>query len=170
MSKPFGWELLTEQIVDYVRSEVECCRSDASGDSEIERLLHHSVRMAAAFRHTQHSRIVEVTDINAFRQEEDRFTLFYQRQAPLEWQVDFLFWCWDHAPKGGPQGWKSLIVECDGHNSHERNKEQAARDRSRDRWAVQSGYAIFRFTGSEIWRDPLGCALQITDWAAECWP
>ena len=53
----------------------------------------------------------------------------------------------------------ALIVECDGHDFHERTKEQAARDRSRDR-TLQGMFKVFRFTGSEIWADPMACAAQ----------
>lgn len=52
-------------------------------------------------------------------------------------------------------------VECDGHDFHERTKEQAARDRKRDRDLQAAGYLILRFTGSEIARDPSAVAREI---------
>lgn len=55
-----------------------------------------------------------------------------------------------------------VAVECDGHDFHERTKEQAARDRSRDRTFLLAGIPLLRFTGSEIWRDPYACARQIS--------
>lgn len=58
---------------------------------------------------------------------------------------------------------KTLVIECDGHDFHERTKEQARRDRSRDRWMTERGITLLRFTGSEIWRDALACAQQIAD-------
>ncbi len=54
----------------------------------------------------------------------------------------------------------ALVIECDGHNFHERTPDQAARDRSRDREIQARGHRVFRFTGREIWRDPIGCAKQ----------
>ena len=54
-----------------------------------------------------------------------------------------------------------LAVECDGHDYHERTKEQAARDKSRDRALTEIGIRVLRFTGSEVWRDPRGCANQV---------
>jgi very-short-patch-repair endonuclease len=54
-----------------------------------------------------------------------------------------------------------LVVECDGHQFHERTKEQAARDRSRDRWMVGKNIVVVRFTGSEIWADPFQIAREI---------
>lgn len=54
-----------------------------------------------------------------------------------------------------------LFIECDGHDFHERTKEQAERDRSKDREIQAAGIPILRFTGREIHRDPLSCVLQI---------
>lgn len=54
-----------------------------------------------------------------------------------------------------------IVVECDGHDFHERTKEQAARDRKRDREMQAAGYRVFRFTGSEIYRDPFKCADEV---------
>lgn len=78
-------------------------------------------------------------------------------------RVDFIF---------AHKNWRSgkvfrLVVECDGHDFHERTKGQAERDRSRDRMFQEKGWGIFRFTGSEIWRDPMGCAAQVSEWLDE---
>lgn len=54
-----------------------------------------------------------------------------------------------------------VVVECDGHDFHERTKEQAAKDRSRDRDLQANGFAIFRFTGRELHADALACAKQV---------
>jgi very-short-patch-repair endonuclease len=54
-----------------------------------------------------------------------------------------------------------VVVECDGHDFHERTKEQAARDKERDRILQGQGYYVLRFTGSELWRDPAACAEQV---------
>lgn len=55
----------------------------------------------------------------------------------------------------------SLFVECDGHDFHEKTKEQAARDRKRDRDLQSLGINVLRFTGSELHRDPEGCFAEI---------
>lgn len=55
------------------------------------------------------------------------------------------------------------VVECDGHAFHERTKEQAKRDRQRDRNLQRAGYHVFRFTGSEINGAPRLCASEILD-------
>ena len=56
---------------------------------------------------------------------------------------------------------RGVVVECDGHDFHEKTKEQAARDKRRDRAIVEAGYSVMRFTGSEIFKDPDGCAKQV---------
>lgn len=54
-----------------------------------------------------------------------------------------------------------IIVECDGHDFHERTKEQARRDRQRDRDLSYNGWRVLRFTGSEIHENAEGCADSI---------
>lgn len=78
---------------------------------------------------------------------------FWRQYEVLDWKVDFLIGM--EVERGRP---RFLVVECDGHEFHERTKEQAAKDRSRDRRLQDAGYRIHRYTGSEIYRDPLKCA------------
>jgi len=54
-----------------------------------------------------------------------------------------------------------LIVECDGHDFHDRTSEQAKKDRQRDRWLQRMGYPVYRFTGSEINKDVFECTDHI---------
>lgn len=60
-------------------------------------------------------------------------------------------------PTSGP----GIVVEADGHAFHERTPEQAAHDRSRDRWMTSQGYRVLRFTGTEINRAAARCAIEI---------
>lgn len=46
-----------------------------------------------------------------------------------------------------------FVVECDGHEFHEKTKKQAARDKARDRFLVGRTFQVFRYTGSEIFRN-----------------
>lgn len=57
--------------------------------------------------------------------------------------------------------WCRIIVECDGHDFHERTKAQAEKDRARDRRFQSENYIVLRFTGSEIYRDPDKCAEEV---------
>lgn len=73
------------------------------------------------------------------------------------YRVDFLLWF----ARG--RELRGIAIECDGHDFHEKTKEQAARDKKRDREINVAGFPVIRFTGSEIYRDPVGCAEQIKD-------
>lgn len=72
-------------------------------------------------------------------------------------RVDFLFAA--ELSDGEPQC--LVVVECDGHEFHEKTKAQAAADKARDRDLTSYGCKVFRFTGSEIWRDPGACADEV---------
>src|ERR1700675_175166 len=51
-------------------------------------------------------------------------------------------------------------IECDGHAFHERTKEQAAKDKKRDRYFQARGLTVLRYTASEIYCNPLKIALD----------
>jgi very-short-patch-repair endonuclease len=59
---------------------------------------------------------------------------------------------------------RKLVVECDGREFHAVTKEQVERDKRRDRYCVAKGIFVMRFTGSEITRDPRGCAAEVGCW------
>ena len=63
-----------------------------------------------------------------------------------------------------------LLVEVDGHDFHERTKQQASYDRRRDRELTLEGFRVIRFTGSEVYNHPYECAedidFQINDLAS----
>lgn len=80
-------------------------------------------------------------------------------QAPvIGYRVDFLLLAQLAEAKGGPV---RIVIECDGHDYHERTKEQAKRDRGMDRALQAAGFRVFRFTGSEIYRDPDRCVEEV---------
>lgn len=60
-------------------------------------------------------------------------------------------------------GSKQMVIECDGHEFHERTQEQAKRDRERDRLLQSFGFLVYRYTGREIWEDVFACATQAID-------
>jgi hypothetical protein len=59
-----------------------------------------------------------------------------------------------------------VVVECDGFAFHDRTKEQAVRDKQRERAIVDLGYPVLRFAGSELYRDPLKCARELDAYMA----
>lgn len=77
-----------------------------------------------------------------------------------KFKADFVFW---HACYYGSNETDEsrVVVECDGHEFHERTKHQAASDKSREREIQTAGFPVLRFTGSEIWKNPRECVSQI---------
>ena len=55
------------------------------------------------------------------------------------------------------------VVECDGHDFHEKTKQQASRDRERDRYIQSQGYRVLHFSGAEIHASSFGCAVVVYD-------
>ena len=74
-----------------------------------------------------------------------------------DYRTDFAIY--DQSRKDRPARW--IIVECDGHDFHERTKEQARRDKKRDRYMAAAGAVVLRFTGSEIWADAEACVDEV---------
>jgi very-short-patch-repair endonuclease len=54
-----------------------------------------------------------------------------------------------------------LAVECDGHDFHEKTRQQARHDKARDRALVAAGWTVLRFTGSEIYADAPACVAEV---------
>lgn len=53
------------------------------------------------------------------------------------------------------------VIECDGRAYHAANEDQVARDKKRDREMQAMGYSVFRFTGTEIFKDADKCASDV---------
>jgi len=93
-----------------------------------------------------------------------RVPVYLKNQAEIttsegKYRVDFLISI--QIPPRNENNFKYIVVECDGHDFHERTKEQAKRDKSRDRDLQANGYIVMRFTGSEIWHSPLQCVSEV---------
>jgi very-short-patch-repair endonuclease len=158
-----GFETLVDQVRYVAEERVTEVYEGARGESPIETLM-----FAAMYSAIQDTFCFEIASATS------GYPVFVPGAEPcslnrilIEQQIeicgfraDFVihFWVWP------AKTWKKLIVECDGHDFHERTKEQAKRDRSRDRLAQCQGIPILRFTGSEIWNDPLGCGYQVGEY------
>lgn len=51
-----------------------------------------------------------------------------------------------------------LIIECDGFEYHHKNKKQVDNDYKRQIALQNAGYDVIRFSGSQLYKDPIGCA------------
>lgn len=166
-----GYDILFQRGLVELRDQIDDFKKTAPGDSEIERLF-----ITALFVYVCTFNLGWVAEGVLVAKSQDHADRLLEHQAGTanlivlpqkqrpDWRVDFELYYWSHG-SSSPKGWKTLIVECDGHDFHERTKEQAKKDRSRDREAQLEGATVFRFTGSEIYRDSWGCAAKVIDWA-----
>lgn len=170
-------ELVVAAARNSVEQWVRATRNGAPGDSEIEKLFYAALATTVQFVRPEifHQLCtIPNTGVVSVLTEARMYELFIEPQARIgDYRVDFLIHAYDFGRcemgddykfKYDQALWRKLVVECDGHDFHERTKEQAAKDRSRDRALITKGYTVFRFTGSELWRDPIGCADQVIDW------
>lgn len=56
---------------------------------------------------------------------------------------------------------KCFVIECDGHEFHQKTKEQVEIDNTRMRNLQKAGYEVVRFSGTEIWHRPYKCANEV---------
>lgn len=60
-----------------------------------------------------------------------------------------------------------LAIECDGHEFHERTKEQVANDNNREYDLKMMGFDVLRFSGSQIYNKPFVCAAKTLKYIIE---
>jgi very-short-patch-repair endonuclease len=103
----------------------------------------------------------------------DRFSVAIRQQRTIStrrknYRADFLVtvedWNWD---KGLHDQLIRLVVEVDGHDYHERTKEQAEYDKVRDRSITFEGYTPLRFTGREVYRDATEVASEVESYLTQ---
>jgi very-short-patch-repair endonuclease len=172
--KKYGPDLLLQQLVDHIAGDFGWRLEESPGDSPIERLLFHALMMRSECGATEYDQILVAKDADTVQAFMDRdlsapgsSVLIVWPQARFDGRlVDFMIFSLDWSDTNH-RHWRKLVVECDGHDFHNRTKEQVSRDRKKDRRATLNGVDFFRFTGSDIWRDPWGCAEEITDWAVK---
>lgn len=63
-----------------------------------------------------------------------------------------------------------IVIECDGHEWHEKTKEQSTKDKVREREIKKCGYLILRYSGSEIVEDPEKAYIDVANVIYSWWP
>ena len=87
------------------------------------------------------------------------------RQCELEgYRVDFFIVAYAYSEELDDEIVKDVVVECDGHDYHERTKQQVVRANNRDFELKNMGYDVLHFSGSQIFNDPIECATKVYDY------
>lgn len=76
--------------------------------------------------------------------------------GPTTYRIDFAF-----IGNDGSGNHHRFAVELDGHDFHERTKDQASHDKRRDRALAANGWTVLRFTGSDVYRDPAAVLAEV---------
>ena len=162
-------EKLSKVMTDRVRKFLgEVCQLEAEAASEDFDTL-----IGVVFTHADLQSPIEgllyiaLQHIFLDYREDPRLHISLQEQIG-EYRVDFLIEFWSSVPQtqGNTKQLKKEVcnragVECNGHEWDEKTKEQARRDKQRDRILQSAGFKVLRYTGTEIYADPLKCARQI---------
>ena len=88
-----------------------------------------------------------------------------------DYRLDFEVWLEDpdliiEGQRLGVKPFESIAVELDGHDFHERTKDQVTQRNQRDRDLQASGWKVFHFSGSEVHRDPEACVNEVMEYAS----
>lgn len=57
-----------------------------------------------------------------------------------------------------------LVIECDGHEFHEKTKKQVEYTNNRNFDLQKEGYDVLHFSGSQIYQNPIECATEVFEY------
>lgn len=167
MEKPY--KKILDRALENARLQVEECLPNGNstqfrGDTPIEKYFFDAIRLQIALGFCEFSTVFAPSKRKFFNNSDvfgfGESPLIIESQVQIgSRRVDFCI-----GFLRGIKHVRALVVECDGHDFHERTKDQAKRDRSVDRELQSLGLTVFRFTGSELWNDPVACADQVLDY------
>ena len=123
-------------------------------ESPIEQIMALALDETLGSAWVVHKEIRCGVEIIGIRKQEEAITRSGKVYIP-----DFSIPVWDVSNREG----KMFAVECDGHEFHEKTKEQATHDKQRERDLIAEGYTVIRFSGSEIYKKPFKCASEVFD-------
>lgn len=93
------------------------------------------------------------------------FTVYPQYELQVgrkRYFADFLICC--HAEDAFDLAESQVIVECDGHEFHEKTKLQVKQRNERDYNLKMEGYEVIHFSGSEIYNESQKCAKKVIEY------
>lgn len=132
-------EYLTGQLYEQNKSLFDLCNETLWGDTPIEKLFYQCFNYICWC---------------------EKIKIFLIPQVEIEidnkaYRVDFLVCC-EYLSEDKA---RKYIVECDGFEYHSSSKQQA-KDNQRQRDLENAGYTVIRFSGSEIYNDPVKCVYE----------
>lgn len=132
------------EIINHGMGDYMICKSP------IEKILYVSFDIVYALRMDEFPLLLDVTPQCEIKDDEHIY------------HADFCINCVDSEITEAKH---EIIIECDGHEFHQKTKEQVRRDNEREMHMKMLGYDVLRFSGSQIFNDPIKCANDILDFA-----
>ena len=136
------------RFVRYLEVGLEIC---SECESPIEKILYSAFDIVNYFRHDEFPEDVFVGVYPQFEIDGNGKT----------YRTDFLLEVID---KNNPNFDCYIVVECDGHEFHQKTKQQVKRDNEREMALKMLGYDVLRFSGTQIYENPMKCANDIYDY------
>jgi very-short-patch-repair endonuclease len=134
---------------DYFSQEMYMNIIDMEITSPIEQIFYIACHVLCAAAHTQ---INPEPWRDSKGNDQAGIGIYMSPQVKIgKYKVDFLFSFNNQGPK---EFYPDLIVELDGHDFHDKDKNQRAYEKARDRYLVKNGYKVLHFTGSEVVKEP----------------
>lgn len=137
-------KIIVDQIDSYQQRIIDCLKKC---ETPIEQILALSMNESWQLNHLDRHSI----DLVAIEPQSE----FICNEKT--YRVDFCLVVFDYLTKDG----YAFIVECDGHDFHEKTKEQVKIRNDRDRNLTANGNKIIHFSGSEIFKNAPKCADDI---------
>lgn len=102
-----------------------------------------------------------ITAFDLYIMQENKENILLFSQAPIQIEdkkyfADFLYQEDEYVNKFNTG--RKIIIECDGYEFHQKTKEQVKRDNEREFDLKMARYEVIRFSGSQIFNNPLKCA------------
>lgn len=143
-------ERLVMHIDSYLSELFECISRCESPVEKLFAIELHQELSKSLFNHFPHY-------IQWSSQKE--VTLFEGLNKEVTYRLDFVIEYHNHTTSTD----YLFAIEIDGHEFHQKTKEQVKRDKERDRNLMLNGITVIRFTGSEVYKNPYKCASEAMD-------
>lgn len=133
---------------------------DLKIESPIEQLLYAALHLVAKLNYIDMMDTIKVGEV------EITGGLFVNPQAQIgKYRVDFLVSftkpCLLKQALEDPSQSRTVVVECDSQQFHERTEQERRYEKARDRHLLKAGYNSLHFTGKEIIEDPSRIASEV---------
>lgn len=160
-------EKARQDFIDTAEEDGECFeKAVAQIESPIERYLCIALLAVKAFNN------LPLRDVRDFRPLDSLAYIVGIEIEPQfqidEYRVDFKISNCDMIMKDLGNSYKkivgddkSVLVECDSQEWHERTEEERRYEKARDRYLAKKGFTVFRYTGKEILENPVKIAEEI---------